>query len=110
MTKHPDSWSFQNALCLSAMLGMACFLMAVAWLACLRHPLVLPCRLEHHAFGQLVHHAALDFLPRRLACGIIGVAAVLRQRCAPLRKLGLGNEDVGRALAQVDADAIAGLE
>ena len=33
----------------------------------LRHALIFHRRLEHHAVGELVDHAALDLLPRRLA-------------------------------------------
>ena len=68
--------------------------------------LVLHGRLEHHAVGELIHHGALDFLPRRLALGKLEAAAVLQGKPA-LRKLGFRDQDVGRALVEVDADAVA---
>ena len=70
--------------------------------------LVADRRLEHHALVELGDHFALDLLPRRLALGI-GVA-VLLQRGAARRQLLVGNEDVGAALVEVDADAVAGAQ
>ena len=60
--------------------------------------------LEHHAFGKLVNDAALDFLPRRLV-GRILVTPSAGQGGAALSKFRVGNQDVGRALAKVNADA-----
>jgi len=55
---------------------------------------------------SLVGETALDLLPRRLAVRIL-VAARRRERRAPLGKLRVGNENVGGALAEVDAHAIS---
>ena len=43
----------------------------------LRHTLIFDRRLQHHAVRQLVHYSALDFLPRRLAHGIMEAAVLL---------------------------------
>src|SRR5262249_27804976 len=56
--------------------------------------LILDRRLEHHAFGELLDHGALDLLPRRLARRIF-VAAVLLQRGPSLRELRFGDQDIG---------------
>src|SRR5688572_10127285 len=65
--------------------------------------------LEHHAVGKLVHQGALNLLPWRLARRI-RIAAALLQRCTPLGELCLGSQDVGGPLAEVDANAVAGLK
>src|SRR5215472_19151266 len=75
----------------------------------LRQALVLRGRREHHAVGELLHHGALDLLPRRLARRI-AVAALLLERRPALRQLRLADEDVGGALVEVDAHAVAGLK
>src|SRR5262245_61358439 len=85
-------------------------LVTIAWhAALLRDALVFDRRLEHHAFGELIDEVALDFLPRRLTVRI-GVAAALLQRRAPLGKLGGRDQNIGSALVQIDAHAVAGLE
>src|SRR5258706_2435600 len=71
--------------------------------------LVLHGRLKHHAVGELVHHGALDFLPRRLALGKLEAAAILQGKPA-LREFGLRNQDVGRTLVKIDADAVTRAE
>jgi hypothetical protein len=68
--------------------------------------LVLDCRLQHHAVAKLADHAALDFLPGGLGRGEL-VAALGFQRLATLDDLGIGNQDVGPALLQVDAYSVA---
>lgn len=83
--------------------------MVVAWDALLCDALVFYSRLEHHAVRELIDHATLDFLPRRLAWRI-AVAASFFQRCAALRNLGIGDHDIGGALVEIDAHAVAGLE
>jgi hypothetical protein len=65
-------------------------------------------RLEHHAFGQLVDHAAW------MSCQGVWLADsdsrpfLSRRGLAPT--LGLGDQNIGGALAQIDAHAVAGLE
>src|SRR5437899_856814 len=66
-------------------------------------------RLEHHAFCELVDEVTLDFLPGSLAVRI-GVAAALLQRRAPLGELRGRDQDIGGALPQINAHAVAGLE
>src|SRR5262245_32687334 len=75
----------------------------------LRDAMIFHRRLEHHAVGQLIDHAALDLLPRRLARGILP-AAVPVQRGAPPRELRVGDQHVRAPLVEVDAYAVAGLE
>src|SRR5215510_15440856 len=85
-------------------------LMTIAWhAALLRDALVFDRGLEHHAFGELVDEIALDFLPGRLAVGI-SIAAALLQRRAPLCELRGRDQDIGSALVQIDAHAVAGLK
>jgi hypothetical protein len=67
---------------------------------------IFDCRLQHHAFGQLIDHATLDFLPWRLALGKL-VAAIVLQFSAPALDLVVGDENVGGALAQVDPHPVA---
>ena len=43
--------------------------------ALLRDPMIFDRRFEHHAVGELVDHAALDLLPRRLARRVAVAAA-----------------------------------
>src|SRR5262245_57345068 len=119
---------FLLAMCLLAMCLLAKFLLAmtsraairvsayqhalmtIAWhAALLRDALVFDRRLEHHAFGELIDEVALDFLPRRLAVRI-GVAAAFVQRRAPLGEFRGRDQDIGCALVQIDAHAVAGLE
>src|SRR5262245_37291598 len=84
--------------------------MTIAWhAALLRDALVLDRGFEHHAFGELIDEVTLDFLPRRLAVRI-GVAAALLQCRAPLGELRSRDQDIGGALVQIDAHAVAGLE
>src|SRR5438067_827409 len=75
----------------------------------LRDLLIFHRRLEHHAVGELIDHAALDLLPRRLALWIM-VAAVLLQLRTPLGELALRDEDIRRALVEIDAHPVAGLQ
>src|SRR6266705_2760919 len=75
----------------------------------LRNTLVFDRRLEHHTVGELVDEVALDLLPWCLALGI-EIAAALLQRRAPLGKLLGRDQDIGGALVQIDAHAVAGLE
>src|SRR5262245_36558093 len=70
-------------------------------------PLVLDRRLEHHALGELVDEPALDLLPGRLMARELVAAVALQRGAAPVVLL-LGNEDVGGALVEVDAHAVAG--
>src|SRR5262249_51389308 len=77
--------------------------------ALLRDAMIFERRLENHAVGELIDHAALDLLPRRLARRIF-VAPLLLQRGAALRELGVRDQHVGAALVEVDAHAVAGLE
>src|SRR5260370_22431927 len=77
--------------------------------ALLRAAMIFHGRLETHAGGELIDHAALYLLPRRLARRIF-VATLLLQRGAPLRELGVRNQHVGATLVEVDAHAVAGLE
>src|SRR5262252_5883566 len=77
--------------------------------ALLRDAMIFDRRLENHAVGELIDHAALDLLPRRLARRIF-VALLLLQRGAALRELGVRDQHVGAALVEVDAHAVAGLE
>src|SRR3977135_525192 len=83
--------------------------MIIPWHVLLRDALIFDRRLEHHALGELVDHAALDLLPGRLARRIFE-AALLLQRRAARGELGVRNQDIGRALVEVDAHAVAGLE
>ncbi len=75
----------------------------------LRDPLIFHGWLQDHAAGELIDHAALDFLPRRLARRVM-VAAVLLQGRPARRKFIRGNEDIRAAFVEVDAHPIAGLE
>ena len=59
-----------------------------------------PCR------GELVGEVALDLLPRRLALRV-GVAACLHELRTPRLELLVGNDDVGGALAEIDAQPVA---
>src|SRR5665213_1408481 len=85
------------------------YLVIVARHEFLRDALEFNRRLEHHAVGQLIDHAALDFLPRRLARGIFVAAALLQGRLAA-GDLGLRHQNVRGALVEVDAHAVVGLE
>ena len=63
--------------------------------------------LQHHAFVQLADHAALDFLPWRLACRVF-IAARRDQVVLALLQFLVVDQDIGRALSQVDTQMIAG--
>src|SRR5215831_153254 len=76
---------------------------------CLRDALIFDGRLEHHARGELIDHAALDFLPWRLTRWILVAATLLQRRPAP-RQFGLRDQYVGAASIEVDAYAVSGLE
>src|SRR5262249_14367402 len=71
--------------------------------------LILDCGFEHHAFGELLDHRALDFLPRRLARRIF-VAALLLQRGAALRQPCFRDQDISLALVEIDPHAVARFE
>src|SRR5271154_1347800 len=93
MTKQPAAWSWRKVLRLSATVGRELLMgfclgagsMIVARHEFLRDALILDRRLEHHPGRKLIHHGALDFLPRGLARRI-EVAAVLFERGAALRQ------------------------
>src|SRR3569623_1027231 len=84
-------------------------LMIVARHEFLGDALILDRRLEHHAVGELIDHAALDLLPRRLMRRI-GEAAALLQFGAALIELRVAEQDVGAAHLQDDAYAVAALQ
>src|SRR3569832_2571817 len=71
--------------------------------------LIFDRRLEHHAVGELVDHAALNLLPRRLVRRI-GEAAALLQVGAALIELRVAQQNVGAAFLQINARAVAALE
>src|ERR1700722_12101642 len=71
----------------------------------LRDTLILDGGLQHHALIELIDNVALDFLPRRLARRI-GIAVLLILGAAIVELL-LRDQDIGRALVQIDAHAIA---
>jgi hypothetical protein len=55
--------------------------MVVAWHTPLRDALIFYCRFQHHAVSELIDHAALDFLPRRLTRRVLK-STTPEQRCA----------------------------
>src|SRR4051794_13064231 len=61
------------------------------------------------AGGLLADGGAIEFLPRRLV-GRIFESAIGLEFGAALFQFLVGNQDVGAALVQVDADHVAGLE
>ena len=68
-------------------------------------------RFEHHALIELIDHAALDFLPRRLAFRHIGKTAIGEFRSdlgAPAFQFLIGNKDIGLARIQIDPHRVAG--
>src|ERR1700688_2551310 len=67
------------------------------------------CELHASAGGLLADGRAIELLPRRLV-GRIGEAAPGFQLGAALLQLLIGNQNVGAALVEVDADLVAGLE
>src|SRR5512134_3902254 len=71
--------------------------------------LVLDRRLQHHAVGELVDDAALDLLPRRLVLRKLEAAVALQVGAAAIVLLP-GDENVGRALVEVDPHLVAGLQ
>src|SRR5215467_12793863 len=81
----------------------------VPWHALLRDAMIFDGWLENHAVGELIDHAALDLLPRRLARRIFP-AAVTFEGGAALRELGVGDQHVRAAVVEIDAHAVTGLE
>src|SRR5580658_10261048 len=77
--------------------------------ALLRDALILDGGGEHHAVGELLDHGALDLLPGRLARREVE-AALAGERVAAAAELLGRDHDVGAALVEVDADAVAGLD
>src|SRR5271154_3799335 len=75
----------------------------------LRQALVMDCGFEHHALVKLGHHLALDLLPRRLALRIL-VAPVLSERGPAFVELSVRDQDISRALPEIDAYPVARLE
>ena len=75
----------------------------------LRDAMIFYGRREHHAAGELVDHAALHFLPRRLAWRVFVATRLLQLDTAPC-KLGFRDQDVGSAVVEIDPNTIAGLE
>ena len=63
--------------------------------------------LQHHALGELLGHAAVDLLPGCLR-GRIAVTSRRIERPAPRGELGIAQEHLDSALAQVDPQPIAG--
>src|ERR1700754_538242 len=61
------------------------------------------------AGGLLADGGAIEFLPRRLV-GRVGKTALGLQLGMPLLQLLVGDQNVGAALVEVDADLVAGLE
>lgn len=74
----------------------------------LRNPLIFDSRLKNGAGFHLSDDTALDFLPRRLMLRIV-IAAIGSQRRPARRKLFIGNQNVCRAAAKIDANPVAGL-
>ena len=73
---------------------------------CLRHLLVLDCRLQDRSCPQLPHCPPLHLLPWRLARGN-GVASLRRQLLAALVELDLTQQNVDSRSAQIHSDPIA---
>src|SRR3954469_24473976 len=71
----------------------------------LRDLLIFHRRAQHHAVGQLVHHAALDFLPRRLALGET-IAALLLQLRLAFGELRLRDQDIRGTFVQIDPNTV----
>ena len=70
--------------------------------------LILDRGLEHHPLAELIDHRPLDFLPRRLAGGVVETA--LRGEFDPaLGQFLFRDQDIGLALVEIDAHAIARL-
>src|SRR5262245_36588483 len=70
--------------------------------------LIFNCCFEHHPVSKLVNLATLHLLPWSLVLGIV-ITTRSFQGCTPAVELLLRDEDVGRALVQVDAYSISGL-
>src|SRR5262245_29097878 len=68
--------------------------------------LILDRRLQHHAVGKIIDDLALDLLPGRLMRRIV-IAAMPLQIGAATIVFFLRDQDVGAALVEVDAHAIA---
>src|SRR5215831_12376322 len=98
-----------NAILLLSRWVMAPSMIVAGHAGCLGEALICYRRLEHHAVGQLVHHGALDFLPRRLASRELE-SAFLLQGQSPLGQIGVRNQNICSALVEVDADAVAGAQ
>src|SRR5271154_5331889 len=75
----------------------------------LRQALVSDCGFEHHALVELGHHLALDLLPRGLALRIL-VAPMLSERRPAFVELSVRDQDISRALLEIDAYPVARLE
>ena len=71
--------------------------------------LILDRVFQHHAGAHLADMGALDFLPRRLRSGIF-VTARRFQRLTALGQLFIADQDVGRALVEIDTHPVAGLD
>src|SRR5882724_9472288 len=65
--------------------------------------------LEAGAGRLLPHGRAVELLPRRVMLGI-RIAALGLKPLAALGEIRVGDQDVRPALAEIDTDAIAGLE
>src|SRR5262245_55382493 len=72
-------------------------------------PLVFHRGFQHHAVGEVIDEATLDLLPGRLMAWELVAAVALQVRAARVVLLS-GDEDVGRALVEIDAHAVAGPE
>src|SRR3977135_1213183 len=70
-----------------------------------RDLLIVHRKVEARAARKLADELALQLLPRRLALLDVG----LPRRLA-LGELGVGNQDIGAPLADIDPDLVAGLE
>src|ERR1700730_17074286 len=67
------------------------------------------CELHAGAGGLLADGRAIELLPRRLV-GRVFEAAIGLELGVPLLELLVGNQDIGAALVQVDANLVAGLQ
>src|SRR6478752_6161827 len=71
--------------------------------------LILDRILQNHAGAHLADMLALNLLPRRLRGGVF-VTARRFQRLAALGQLFIADQDVGRALVEIDTHPVAGLD
>src|SRR5262245_66638741 len=67
------------------------------------------CEFEAGASRLLSHGRAVELLPRRVMLWI-RITSVSVQPLAASGEIGVGDQDVGPALAEIDADSVAGLE